>query len=108
MFTHMHSTQKENWWPKGVAIATHTNFFPSQQEHNNIILPNKRIIVTTLPQHTVNNNKNLIGSIKEEGHPIKLKSSTLLVADLEMQNIFKDKNKEEGNIVMDKLIMKVL
>ena len=39
---------------------------------------------------------------------IKIKTSTPLIKDLEMSNIFKDENDKEGNGITDKLINKVL
>ena len=47
MFACVHSVQKEDWWPVGKTIATHTNFFSIQQEHNGIVLPNNQIVATT-------------------------------------------------------------
>ena len=44
--------------------------------------------------------------IREEDQ-IETETSTLLINDLEIQDIFKDKNDEEGNSVTDELIMEV-
>jgi len=41
------------------------------------------------------------GIIKEEDHQIKSGSTTPLINDLEMQDVFKDKNKERGDGVID-------
>ena len=44
--------------------------------------------------------------IKKEDQ-IEISNNTLLIKDLEMSNIFKNKDNEEGNSVTDKLIMEV-
>ena len=67
MFTYVHLTHEEGQQPVGAAIATHTNFFSSQQEHKGITSPNKRMTVTSLLQQS--EAEDLIGSIiKEEDH----------------------------------------
>ena len=45
--------------------------------------------------------------IKEEDQ-IKTENSTLFIKDLEMHNIFKDTDIEEGNNIIDKLVAEVL
>jgi len=47
MFIYIHSTYKKGWRPVGNTIATHTNFFSTQQEHNGIVLPDNQIVITT-------------------------------------------------------------
>ena len=48
------------------------------------------------------NAKNLIKSIRnKEGHQIKIKYSTPLINNLEMEELFKDKNEEERAGVID-------
>ena len=67
MFACIHSTHKESWRPVGTAIVTHTNFFSLQQEHEGMILLNKRITVTSLLQWS--EAEDLIeGIIREKDH----------------------------------------
>jgi len=100
MFTYIHSTQEEGWQPAETAIATYTNFFSSQQEHNSITSPNKRMTVTSLLQQS--KAEDLIKDIiKEEDHQIKSGNTTPLINNLEMQNVFKDKDKERGDSIID-------
>ena len=47
------------------------------------------------------------GIRNQEKDEIKVETSTPLIKDLEMSNIFKDKDDEEGNGIIDKLIDKV-
>ena len=47
------------------------------------------------------------GIKNKEEDQIKTEVSTPLINNLEMQNIFKDKNNKEGNDVMDEFINKV-
>ena len=54
------------------------------------------------------NTKDLTGDIIKEKDQIKTSNNTPLIKDLEMSNIFKDKNNKKGNGVTDKLITKVL
>jgi len=71
-----------------------------------MISPNKRMIITSL-LHQLNAKDLIRGIIKKEDQ-IKDNNSTPLIDDLEISNIFKDKDNEEGNNVMDKLINEVL
>ena len=48
------------------------------------------------------NAKDLIGGIRnKEGHQVKTGHSTPLINDLEIKELFKDKDKEEGTGVID-------
>ena len=53
------------------------------------------------------NAENLTEGIIKKENQIETNNSTPLIEDLEMSNIFKDKNNKEGNSVMDELITKV-
>ena len=106
MFACIHLTQEENWHLVKTAITTHTNSFSKQQEQEGIISPNKRMTVTSLLYWP--NAKNLMGGIIREKNQIKTNNNTPLINDLKMSNIFEDENDEEGNSVMDELIMEVL
>jgi len=100
MFACIHSTQEDSWQPVRATIATHTNAFSTQQEHNSITSPNKRITVTSLLQQS--KAEDLIGGIiKEEDHQIESGNTIPLIDDLEMQDVFKDKDKERGDGIMD-------
>ena len=54
------------------------------------------------------NAEDLTGDIIKKENQIKTNNSTPLIKDLKISNIFKNKNNEEGNSVIDKLIKKVL
>ena len=71
-----------------------------------MILLNKRMIVTSLLHQL--NAENLIGGIIKKENQIKNNNSTPLIDDLEISDIFKDKDNKEGNGVTDKLINEVL
>jgi len=70
-----------------------------------MILPNNRIIVTSLLHQP--NAKNLTRGIIKEKDQIKTNNSIPLIKDLKISNIFKDKDNKKGNSVIDKLITKV-
>jgi len=100
MFTCVHLTHKEGWQPVGTTIATHTNFFLTQWEHKGITLLSKRITITSLLHQS--ETENLIeGIIREKDHQIELGNTTLLINDLEMQDIFKDEDGKRGDGVTD-------
>ena len=48
------------------------------------------------------------GIRNQEKNKIKIKTSTPLIKDLEMSNIFKNKNNKEGNGVINELLNKIL
>jgi len=62
--------------------------------------PNKRMTVISL-LHQSETEDLIRGIIREEDHQIELGNTTLLIDDLEMQDVFKDKNEERGNSVTD-------
>jgi len=98
MFTCIHLTQEEGWQPVGVAIAIYTNFFSLQQEHNSITSFNKKMIVTSLLQWS--ETEDLIEDIiRKKDHQIKSGNTTPLINDLEMQDVFKNKDEERGDDV---------
>jgi len=100
MFTCVHLTHEEGWWPVGTVIATHTNFFSLQWEHDSIISPNKRMIVISLLQQL--EAEDLIkGIIKKKDDQIESGNTTPLIDDLEMQDVFKDKDEEREDGVTD-------
>ena len=70
-----------------------------------MILLNKRMTVTSL-LHQLNAN-NLTGDIIKKEDQIELNKGTPLIEDLEISDIFKDKDDKEGNSVMDELITEV-
>jgi len=71
-----------------------------------MISPNNKITVTSLLYQL--NTKDLTKDIIREKDQIKTNNNTSLIKDLEMSNIFKDKNNKKGNSVIDELINKVL
>ena len=100
MFTCIHSTQEEGWQPVEAIIVTHTNFFSSQQEHKGMTSPSKRMTVTSLLQQS--EAEDLIkGIIKEEDHQIESRNTTPLIDNLEIQDVFKDEDKERGDGITD-------
>ena len=100
MFACIHLTHKEGWQSIGATIVTHTNFFSTQQEHKGITLLSKRITITSLLHQS--EAEDLIGGIiREEDHQIESGNTTPLINDLEMQNVFKDKDEERGDGVID-------
>ena len=106
MFTHIHLTQKKGWRPVKAAIAIHTNSFLKQQEHKGIISLNNRITVTSLLCQL--NAEDLTEDIIKKENQIETNNSTPLIKDLEISNIFKNKDNEKGNSVMNELITEVL
>jgi len=70
-----------------------------------MILFSKKMTVTSLLCQL--NAEDLTKGIIKEEDQIETNNNTPLITDLEMSNIFKDKNDEEGNSVMDELIMEV-
>ena len=69
-----------------------------------ISLSDKMIVTSLL--HWLNAKDLTKGMIRKEDQ-IKTNNSTPLIKDLEMSNIFKNKNNKEGNSVMDELIIEV-
>jgi len=53
------------------------------------------------------NAKDLTKDIIRKKDQIEINNSTPLIKDLEINNIFKDKDDEEGNSVTDKLITEI-
>ena len=74
-----------------------------------MILPNKRITAISLKWYAERlNAKDLIGGIKnKKGHQIKIGHSTPLINNLEIEELFKDKNKKKRVGVTD-LISKIV
>jgi len=105
MFTYVHLTQEDGWRPVKAVIATHTNFFSEQQEHKGMISLNNKMTVTSLLHQL--DAEDLTGGIIREENQIETDNSTPLIDNLEISNIFKDKDDEEGNSVMDELITEV-
>ena len=105
MFTYVHSAQEEGWQLVRETIAIHTSFFSTQQEHNSIVLPNNQIVMMTYAC-LIDADKRGIRNQKE--NQIKSSNSTPLIKDLEISNIFKDKDDKEGDNIIDKLIKEVL
>ena len=105
MFIYVHLTQEKNWHLVKAAITTHTNSFSKQQEHKGMISPNDKMIVTSLLHQP--NAKNLTKGIIKKENQIETNNSTFLIKDLKIQDIFKDKDGEEGNSVTDELIMEI-
>ena len=71
-----------------------------------MILFSKKMTVTSLLCQL--NAEDLTKGIIKEEDQIETNNNTPLITDLEMSNIFKDKNDEEGNSVINELIMEVL
>ena len=106
MFIYIHFMQKKSWQSVRETIAIHTNFFPSQQKQKGIISFNNKITVTSL-LYQLNANDLTEGIIRKKDQ-IELGNSTLLIKNLKMQNIFKDKDDKKGNNIMDELIAEIL
>ena len=68
-----------------------------------MILPSKRITVTSLKQRAEYLDiKDLIRGIRnKEGHQVKIGYSTPLINNLKIKELFKDKDKEEGVGIID-------
>ena len=62
--------------------------------------PNKKMIITSL-LHQSETEDLIKGIIKEEDHQIKSENTTPLSNNLEMQDVFKDEDKERGDNVTD-------
>ena len=97
--------QEKSWHLVKKTIITHTNSFSKQQKHKNIISLSKRMIFTSLLHQL--NAKDLTRGIIRKKNQIEIDNSTPLIKDLEMSDIFKDKDNKKGNDVIDKLITEV-
>ena len=106
MFACVYLTQEEDWCLVKKVIMTHTNSFSKQQEQKGMISLNNRITVTSLLYWP--NTEDLTGDIIRKENQIEINNNTPLIKNLEISNIFKDKDNKEGNSVIDKLIMEVL
>ena len=100
MFTHIHLTQEDSWHPVRETIATHTNIFSTQQEQKGMTSLSKRITITSL-LHQSKTEDLIEGIIRNKKQQIKLENTTPLINDLEMQEVFKDKDGERGGSVID-------
>jgi len=100
MFACIHLTHKEGWHLIRTAITTHTNFFLTQQEYKGITSLNKKMTVTSL-LHQLEAEDLIRGIIKEKDHQIESRNTTPLINNLEMQDVFEDKNGERRNGVTD-------
>ena len=69
-----------------------------------ISLSNKMTVTSLLHQL---NAKDLTGGMIKKENQIETNNNTPLIKDLEISNIFKDKNNKEGNSVTDKLVTEV-
>ena len=100
IFNLVHLEQKEGWQLDGAAIIIQTNFFSTQQEQEGMTSPSEKI--TAIIQVQRLNAKDLIRGIRnKKSYQIKIGHSTPLINDLEIKELFKDKNKEEGAGVTD-------
>ena len=70
-----------------------------------MISPNNKMTVTSLLHQL--NTENLTGGIIKKKDQIKINNSIPLIENLEISNIFKDKDDKEGNSVINKLITEV-
>ena len=78
----------------------HTNFFLAQREYIGMISLSKRI--TAVVQARRSDTEDLIGGIRnEKSYQIKIGHSTPLINNLEIEKLFKDKDKEKGVSVTD-------
>jgi len=69
-----------------------------------ILLSDRMTVISLLCQL---NAENLTGGMIKKEDQIETNNSTPLIEDLEISNIFEDKNNKEGNSVMDELIMEI-
>ena len=100
MFTCVHSMQEDGWRLVGEAIITHTNAFSTQQEQEGITSLSKRMTVTSLLCQS--EAEDLIEDIiRNKEQQIESGNTTPLIDDLKIQEVFKDKDGEEGGSVMD-------
>ena len=105
MFACIHLMQEDGWRPVRETIITHTNTFSKQQEQEGMISPSKRMIITSLLCQP--DAEDLMGGIIREEDQIETNDSTPLIEDLEMSDIFKNKDDKEGNGVTDVLVTEV-
>jgi len=100
MFACIHLMQENGWCPVKEVIMTHTNTFLTQQEQDSITLLKERMVVISQLQQS--ETEDLIGNIiRNEDHQNELGNTTPLINNLEMQEVFKDKNGERGGSVTD-------
>ena len=100
IFTHIHLMQEDGWHLVKKVITIHINAFSTQQEQDSIISLKKRMVVISQLQQS--ETEDLIGGIiRNEDHQIESGNTTPLIDNLEMQEVFKDKNGERGDGVTD-------
>jgi len=105
MFTYIHLTQEEGWCLVRKIIVTHTNSFSKQWEQEGMISLSKRMIIISL-LHWLNA-EDLTGGIIRAKDQIETNESIPLIEDLKISNIFKDKDDEEGNSVINEFLDEV-
>ena len=103
MFIKIHLKQKKGWRLEGAIIITQTNPFLVQQEHNNITSLSDRIMAITRVQccaYSNNRYKDIISHLAQMSAN-KERDTAPFINELKIQEVFKDKNKEEGASVID-------
>ena len=103
MFDLVYLVQKEGWRLKGAIIVTHTNPFNTQQEQIGMISPNKKITAITRARRS--DTKDLTGGVKNINYQNNLKNNIPLIADLKVDQTFKDKAKKKGASIIDLMLL---
>ena len=103
MFAHVYLAQEDNCQLMGNAIAIYTNPSFAQREQENITLPSNRTTATVQDQHLAEGEGEALSIINNNINQINQTDIIPLVNNLEILEIFKDKNKEEGDGVIDAL-----
>jgi len=103
MFIEVYSEQEEGWRLDGAAIETQTNPFSTQWEHDSITSPSDRIIATTRARRCACGSDRYRGIISylAQMDANKEGSTAPFINNLEIIEVFKDKDKEEKASVTD-------
>ena len=99
----VHSKQEEGWQPDRVTIVIYTNPFSKQREQGPIIILVKSINITVWARRCEYKEEDALGIISKDINQINQTDIIPLVDDLEILGIFKDKDKEEGDGIIDSL-----
>ena len=104
MFALVHSKQEDSCRDEGLASAIQTNLSFAQREYGDgITLPSDSMAAIVRARWTVEEEEGALGIISKDINQINQTDITPLVDNLEILRIFKDKDKEEGDGVIDSL-----
>jgi len=103
MFTEVHSEQEEGWRLEGAVIATQTNPLLMQREQGPMTIPCNSIDATTKAQQCVCGNNRYRGIISHlaQADANKEGGTVPFINNLEIIEVFKDEDEEEGVSVTD-------